>query len=313
MRSCRFYINLLILTLIGSTALAAVQVNLPVTPENTYSYLWSKCDQCVAPESVYFDSKSQNIFISNVVGAPDAKDGQGWIQKLKPDGTVLAEKWVEGLNAPKGMRIHNGTLWVSDIDEIVSIDVATAKIIKKYPVVGAKFLNDVAIDSQGVVYVSDTFGAKIYQLRKQKVTEFAFGDVVDGPNGLLVIGSDLYVASWGIPAADWSTKVPGHIFKISIQTKEKKFVTKAPLGNLDGLEVDQKGNFLVSDWMAGKVFRVSPAGDVTELFNGMKGSADIGFDVKSQKLFIPRMNENLITVYDLKTHPDYVNEVSAKK
>jgi hypothetical protein len=272
--------------------------------DQSYKAVWSLCDQCSNPESVYYDAQSKNLFISNVAGASDQKDGQGWIQKVSSSGKVVSSKWVVGLNAPKGMRAYKGVLWVSDIDEIVSINIRTGQILKKYPVPDATFLNDIAIDKNGVVYVSDTFGLKIYQLKNNKVSQFAFGEVVDSPNGLLVVNGYLYVASWGLAQKDWSTKVPGQIFKISIQTKEKKFVTKAPLGNLDGLEVDNKGNFIVSDWMAGKVYQVSPEGDVIELFHGIKGAADIGYDPKSEMLFIPRMGEDMITAFNLKMHPD---------
>src|SRR3712207_6954360 len=55
--------------------------------------------------------------------------------------------WVTGPNAPKGMRAHKGVLWVSDIDQIISIDIATGKITRRLKVSGARFLNDVAIDS----------------------------------------------------------------------------------------------------------------------------------------------------------------------
>ena len=37
---------------------------------------------------------------------------------------MVSAKWVTGLNAPKGIRSLGGTLWVTDIDEVVSIDIA---------------------------------------------------------------------------------------------------------------------------------------------------------------------------------------------
>src|SRR4051794_13239524 len=79
--------------------------------------LWTATQGIDAPESAYFEPVTGYIFVSNVAGKPDEKDGKGWISKLDADGTVLAEKWVSGFNAPKGLRAAGGILWVGDIDE----------------------------------------------------------------------------------------------------------------------------------------------------------------------------------------------------
>jgi len=286
---------------------ATVQVPAPdaVMPKGGYSFRWTGCAGCGAPESAYFDNGSQFLFVSNVVGAPDQKDGQGWIQKLDSAGKVISAKWVEGLNAPKGMRSHRGTLWVSDIDQVVAISIATGKITERHVVEGAKFLNDVAVDPQGAVYVSDTVGSRIYKIVAGQVSIFAEGADLESPNGLLVVDDRLFVASWGAEMnPDWSTTRPGQLYSLALNGKaRKKMITRIPLGNLDGLEQENSNSFLVSDWMAGKIYRVTRAGKVTELFSGMKGAADIGY-VKSQRLLvIPRMGEDQVTAYDLGKYP----------
>ncbi len=261
-------------------------------------YSWSGCDNCSEPESAYYDEATDTIFISNVSGAPNEKDGKGWIQKVDSGGKMKGSQWVTGLNAPKGMRSNKGTLWVTDIDEVVAIDIATAKITKKIPVAGAQFLNDLALTQDGNIFVSDTSGNKIYAIKNDKPEVFIEGEQTDWPNGLLIDGNELVVASWGIGAPDWSTKVPGKLFSFNLDTKKKTIITKKPLGNLDGLE--KFGNdYLVSDWKAGKVYRVTPKGRSTELYYGMKGAADIGFIPAQKTLIIPRMSENQITAYKL--------------
>lgn len=284
---------------------ASIQVPAPGTgqPKGGYTFSWSVCDTCSSPESAYYDSQSKFIFVSNMAGAPDQKDGNGWIQKLTAGGKVVATKWVTGLDAPKGLRSFKGTLWVSDIDQLVAIDIASGRIRKKYPVAGSRFLNDVAVDSHGTVYVAEMLDNKIFQLKDEKVSIFKEGLDLESPNGLLVDGDDLIVASWGAPAADFSTKIPGKLYKISLSSKEKSLITKEPFGNLDGLEIDASGNYLVSDWRAGKVFRISKSGEATELFSGMNGAADIGFNKGTQMLIIPRMGDAQITAYDLKRYP----------
>ncbi len=254
---------------------------------------WIKKEAAIeTPESAYFDPASGYVYVSNVAGAPDGKDGKGWISRMKPDGKEL-KKGVDGFNAPKGLRAHQGTLWVSDIDRVMAIDVASAKIKSTIPIEGAKFLNDVATGEDGAVYVSDTFGNKIFVIRDGEASVFAEGEQLLGPNGLLVQGGTLVVAGMGLLNPDWSTKVPGKLYKINLKSKEQSAVTPELAGNLDGLESDGAEGYIVSDWMAGKVFRVSK-GKVTELTKGYKGSADLGFVEKTRMMILPAMAENRV-------------------
>ncbi len=36
---------------------------------------------------------------------------------------MLTRSWIEGLDAPKGLSLSGNTLYVSDIDRLVAIDV----------------------------------------------------------------------------------------------------------------------------------------------------------------------------------------------
>jgi hypothetical protein len=294
---------LLALILSSSAHSAAVDVSFD-NARSAFPGTWTirNSEMIQQPESTYYDETTQMILVSNVAGVPDQKDGKGWIGKVSLDGKTTT-KMVEGFNAPKGMRGFKGVLWVTDIDEVVSVDLKTAEILKKYKVEGAKFLNDLAIGTDGTVYVSDTFGAKIYQIKDEKVSVFAEGPDLEAPNGLLVHNGSLYVAAWGLPEADWSTKVPGRLYRLDLKTKKKTLITKEPAGNLDGLERDAQGNFLVTDWMKGKLLKITPAGKVTELMSGMKGPADIGYMAPTNRLIIPRMMESGITLFEMKNFP----------
>jgi hypothetical protein len=259
-------------------------------PASTLKEAWTLTADIDAPESVYYDEGS---------GFPDAKDGKGWIQKVSLDGKVAAAKWVDGLNAPKGMRSHAGKLWVSNIDELISIDIATGKIASRLKIAGAKFLNDVAVDGKGTVYVSDTLTNKIHAVKKGKASTFVSGDTLESPNGLLFENGSLLVATWGPGrGADWSTKSPGSLYRVDMKTKKLDKVAPPTIGNLDGLEAAPGGGYYVSDWLAGKVFQIDPKGGVREILSGLKGSADIGFVVSKQHLIVPRMNENKVTAYE---------------
>ncbi|MFZ6014466.1 MAG: ATP-binding protein, partial [Bacteroidota bacterium] len=64
---------------------------------------WSTDSVFRVPESVLFDSKANLLYVSNIDGKSNEKDGKGFISKLSPDGKIIAMEWATGLNAPKGM------------------------------------------------------------------------------------------------------------------------------------------------------------------------------------------------------------------
>jgi sugar lactone lactonase YvrE len=260
---------------------------------------WTATDGIEAPESVYFDPTSGFVFSSQVAGAPDGRDGNGRIVKLNGDGTVVSSTFTTGLNAPKGLRAHNGTLWTADLDEVVGIDIATGAIQSRVKIAGAMFLNDVAVGADGTVYVTDMMGNRIYAVQNGTASVFVEGEQLEWPNGLLVDGNRLIVGGWGKPKPDFSTDVPGRLFAVDLQTKAKTPITPKPFANIDGLELDGRGGFIVSDFLAGKVYQVSATGEARELQKFMPGSADIAFVPAGNILLVPHMNENKIGSYDL--------------
>ncbi len=260
---------------------------------------WTITDGISTPESAYVDTASRSIFISQVVGAPNEKDGKGHIVRAGMDGKVIAPNWVTGLNAPKGLRSHQGTLWTADIDELIGISIANGRITSRVRIDGAQFLNDVAIGADGTVYVSDMMLSRIYAVKDGKATIFSDGPDMEWPNGLLVEGNRLIVAAWGKPEADFSTKVPGRIFAVDLKTKTKTLITPKPVGNFDGIESDGKGGFIATDYLAGKLLHISPKGEVRTIRQFMQGTADLAFIPSSRLAIIPHMNENRIAAWDI--------------
>ncbi len=260
---------------------------------------WVATEGMNGPESAYVDLETGLLFVSQVGGGPVDKDGNGRISKLSLDGRVLQADWVKGLNAPKGLRSFGGTLWAADIDELVGIEIATGKVCCRVKVEGAKFLNDVAVADDGAVYVSDMLLSRIYRVKDGKAGVFAEGEELEYPNGLLAEGTSLVVAGWGKPSEDFSTKVPGRLFRLDLATKAKTLITKEPTGNLDGVESDGRGGYVVSDWIAGKVLHVAKDGAVKGLLTASKGTADHAYLPAQRTLILPHMLDNKTAAYDL--------------
>ena len=76
-----------------------------------------------APESVLLDSQRNVLYVSNVAGEANAKDGVGFISKVSPDGKMIEAEWVKGLNAPKGLVMDGDKLYVLRRRPIGRVDV----------------------------------------------------------------------------------------------------------------------------------------------------------------------------------------------
>jgi len=263
---------------------------------------WQITEGLKAPESAYVDPVSGFLFLSQIgEGGGKGKDGDGWISKLSVEGEMIENKWVTGLNAPKGLRSHGGTLWVSDIDQLVAIDITAGKISKRVVIEGAQFLNDVATGPDGSVYVSDMAASVIYRHLAGETSVFAKGARIEHPNGLLVHDGKLIIGGWGQNLQDdFSTTVPGRLQAIHLRNNLHEVISKAPTGNLDGVEADGKGGFLVTDWRAGRVFRISKRGKAKLLMEFPRGAADHAYLVDRKWLILPEMLENKLTAFQLK-------------
>lgn len=263
--------------------------------------VWTVDTGLKMPESAWYDAATKIVYVSNIGTAPDKKDGSGYLSQYDAEGKLLKEKWITGINAPKGIRGHGKRLVVSVVDAVLVIDTERGAMAKTIPVEGAKFLNDVAVDADGNFYISDTGAGNIHRLDAEgKLTVIAKSPVTQSPNGLLVSGGKLLVGGWAKEqGADGSTKVAGQLFTLDLKSGEQTFITKEPLGNLDGLELDGKGGYLVSDWFNGKVFHVTAEGTPSTLLSMKQGTADFAYLPEKRLLILPRMMENKLTAYEL--------------
>ena len=224
----------------------------------------------------------------------------GHISKYTRDGKLVASPWIKGLKAPKGMAIVGNDLYVSDVNQVVKIDITKGIISKTVKVPGAKFLNDVAADLNGNVYISDMMTDTIHIWNAKGVKVWKKTPALRSPNGLYTDGREhLLVASWGNPIAkDFSTKTPGSLSAHSLKKVDEAFQEEQSFhGNLDGISPDNQGNLWVSDWFNGDIYKVKKNGSAQKILNLKQGAADISFSKELNLLLVPQMNESKVMAF----------------
>lgn len=261
---------------------------LPVLAQHKLEQLWLTPD-LATPESVLYvtDKKSPYLFVALIDGESDGVDGKGGIAKLATDGAVIDKNWLTGLNAPKGMAIHKNRLYVADITELVIIDIKKQRVLKKIPIEGSVFLNDVTVNSRGVVFVSDTRTNKVHRIVDDVPSLYL--ENVTSANGLKAFGSNLIVGA-------------GKELLLFDADKKRLVLAEGFAQGIDGIEMAAKrGEFIASCW-PGLVYYVYSNGKIEVLIDSQEqkiNTADIGYDPGTNQVFVPNFFKNSVTAYQL--------------
>lgn len=254
--------------------------------------LWETEKVLKVPESVLHDPERNVLYISSINGQPLEKNGKGFLSKLTLDGKLEELRWVTGLNAPKGSAIYQGKLYVSDIDRLVVINIENGEIETSYPAQGAIFLNDVTVDKDGTIYVSDSSekNSIIYKLSEGKLAVWIKSANISQPNGLYAERDRLLAGSFG----------KGALTAVNFADKNIETITTTGFG-IDGLVPDDQGNYFLSDWQ-GHTYVLTASGDLKELLDTTEdkiNAADIEYIPERKMLLIPTFFDNRVMAYQV--------------
>lgn len=251
-----------------------------------------------APECVVADDESGVAYVSNIetsTGGYWLDDGEAFISLIGPDGAIRKLRWLDSkpggrLNAPKGLTICKGYLYMNDNATLKRVRISTAGPVEVCDVPGARKLNDLATDGR-YVYSTDMELGKVYRYDPSSGAVF----VIPGP-----------------PAINGVTCHKGKLFAVSRDFHEvyeldpagrkeaKPFGLADQFERLDGIEVMDDGTFIVSDFLGKRIAAIAPDRKTVETLAALdKEPADIGIDRNLGVLYIPLLKEGRVLVYDL--------------
>jgi sugar lactone lactonase YvrE len=253
------------------------------------------------PEAVKYDPEQDVYFISNF-GEGEGRANDGFLTRARAeDGAIETLHWATGpdqtpLIQPRGMALDGETLWVADADGVHGFDRRTGAHRSFIDMTGLEpgFLNDLAVGSDGALYVTDTGTSKVYRVADGEASVAVEGEVLGSPNGITWDASSerFWLVPWqgGDSIRAWDPT-----------SGEVTVVARSPGGNFDGVE-PVMGGFLVASQTDSALHVV--VGDVGRPLIRVAGRpADIAIDTNRNRVAVPFIALDRVDVFQLPAGP----------
>lgn len=258
------------------------------------------------PESAVHDADQDVYFVSNINGAPMAKDDNGYISRIDAETGEIEAKWIDGadedvsLHGPRGLSIAGDYLYAADIDSLRWFDRVTGEQVGTAAIPNSLFLNDVFALPDGTVYLTDLGMAgetegpppaprdSVYRVNgPDQVEQIASGQSLNRPDGVWIHNGEIWIASF-------STK---EVYRL--ENGQKKDIQTLPQGILDGLIILPDGTFLVSSWDGNGIYAGPRGGPFELIVSEINSPADFGLDTNRNLLIVPHLDENMVSLHPL--------------
>ena len=261
----------------------------------------------VKPESIT-RGFNDNYYVTIMNGK---EDGDGEVVEISNKGV---EVFAKGFNEPKGIVYLEDHLYFSDLTCIWKIDKdgnASIFIKKEDFPEEVLYLNDVAKDAEGKgIYVAD-MGATKYMRDKNSMlwpldSEQAklvpkLGRIyhidLEGRVSIAQDTSSVMLNPNGVGIDNDGNIMVGAFFLGNFLVKRDGELTplKGQYRGADAVEQDSKGNYYISSWTSGTVWKIDgETKESTVLIDELKSAADFYLEEDLERLLIPDMKAGMI-------------------
>ena len=254
------------------------------------------------PESIT-KGFNNNYYVTVMNGK---ENGDGEVVEISENGVKVFSK---GFDEPKGIVFLQGHLYFSDLNRIWKVDSegkATIFVDKADFPKEALYLNDVAVDAEKKgIYVVD-MGATEYMRDENNdlwpldseqaklVPELGriYHISLAGNISIVQDTSPLMLNPNGVGVDNNGEIMVGAFFLGNFLVKREGELTplKGVFRGADAVEQDSKGNYYVSSWASGKVWKIDgKTEESTILIEGLKSAADFYLEEEKGRLLLPDM------------------------
>jgi sugar lactone lactonase YvrE len=252
-----------------------------------------------APEAVRYDPDQDVYFVTNWgAGDPAAKDNNGYISRMSPEGKVDQPKFIAGgtggatLHSPRGMTIAGDTLWMVDADAVRGFNRKTGAPLATIDFSSYKlgFLNDITAGPDGL-YVTDTGTDHIYRIAGGRATVALSDPALGNPNGITwdAAAGRFVVVPW---AGDSTIKA------WTGKDKTLSVVGKDGSTRMDGVEILSGDRILVAA-QSDSSLHLFTGGAGRPIIRTGGAPADIAVDTKRNRVAVPFVARNLVEIWQL--------------
>jgi sugar lactone lactonase YvrE len=252
--------------------------------------LWETGEIYKGPESTVYDSHRDCLYISNYTGGvkTGSSYGDNSISKADLQGNILEYDFVKNLTMPTGICIFDDKLYIVERFGVVIYDLSANKIADKIYIKTSYFLNDITVDTEGGIYVSESDTNVIYRIKNKNVEKWMDSREISRPNGVLYDNGKLIVG----------VNSDNYLKAVNIADKKVTNIALLGPGIIDGIKKCGDG-YLVSHYL-GNLYLVKPSGEVTELINTRDEKtniADFEYIADKQLIVIPALANNKLLGY----------------
>jgi len=243
------------------------------------------------PESAVFDAEDNVWWVGSLGQEFGGEEQRAFITELNADGSVATERFIEVDGDILGVAADTDNIYAARGSDLLIIKKSDASLTT-IPIDGAMLLNDVTL-ADSTVYVSDTFGNRVYSYTEGSDPVLVSEDqALMLPNGVIVDDGTVLVGTVGeFPP---NPENPGHLYTLDRSGVATQVGDYA--GFVDGIE-KFGDDYLISD-ASGKLVKVSPEGRAEVLIDlaaapyNFDGINDLGFRAETKTIFIPVLNES---------------------
>ncbi len=236
------------------------------------------------PESVEYNALNGSYYISN------SNNGQILELNSNNDLSIFASNIGSG---PHGLEIVDNTLYACSGGRLKGYDLDNGNQVLNFNV-GGSFLNGITQYSDGsgsYLFLTDFTARKLYRYRIEDEWISSICDFPKNPNGVFLdpMYNNLYVVTWGNNAP---------IYEVDFGAEEFYTAITTDLNNLDGISIDECGNFLISAWSTNSIHRFNNDFSESEVIvDGLSYPADIIYDQSNNLLVIPNSGNNTVDFF----------------
>ena len=255
-----------------------------------------------APEAVRYDPDQDVYFVTNWgTGDPAAKDNNGFISRMTPEGKVDQPRFIAGgtggamLHSPRGMTIVGDTLWLVDTDAVRAFNRKTGAPLATVDFSGYKlgFLNDIAAGPDAL-YVTDTGTDHVYRIAGGRATVALRDAALGNPNGITwdAAARRFIIVPWAGDSTirSWT----GRESTLSLIGKDGGT-------RFDGVEILSGDRILVAA-QSDSSLHLFTGGTGRPIIRTGGAPADIAVDTKRNRVAVPFVDRNLVEIWQLPAH-----------